>query len=129
MIRVHTITIEARDVALVGRFWRDFLRYKVSPNHSDSVLLCGDGPSLLIQPMGSTAVVGRLHLDLRPDDAGAEVSRALSLGARRMDVAQAGQEGWTVMCDPEGNVFCVLQGAHEFEAILAADPGSCTAID
>ncbi|MBS1848184.1 MAG: hypothetical protein JST73_07885 [Actinobacteria bacterium] len=102
VIRVHTITIQARDVALVGRFWRDLLRYEVCPNHSDSVLLCGDGPSLLIQPSREPAAAGRIHLDLRSDEAGVEVARALSLGARRVDVGQTGQEGWTVMGDPEG---------------------------
>ncbi len=129
MIRVYTITIQARDVALVGRFWRDLLRYEVCPNHSDSVLLCGDGPSLLNQPSREPAAVGRVHLDLRPDDAAAEVARALSLGARRMDVGQTGQEGWTVMADPEGNVFCVLQGTREFEILQADDPASCTPIE
>ena len=129
MIRVHTITIQARDVALVGRFWRDLLRYEVCPNRSDSVLLCGDGPSLLIQPSQEPAVAGRVHLDLRPDDAAAETERALSLGACRLDVGQTGREGWTVMGDPEGNVFCVLQGIGEFEILQADDPGSCTPID
>lgn len=129
MIRLHTITIQARDAAVVGRFWRDFLGYEVAPNHSDSVLLSGDGPSLLIQPAAEPSAPGRIHVDLRPDDAAAEVERALTLGARLADVGQTGREGWTVLSDPEGNLFCVLQSRGEFEAALAVDPGECTPLD
>ena len=129
VIRVHTITIQACDAAAVGRFWRDFLGYEVAPNHSYSVLLTGEGPSLLIQPVAEPSAPGRIHLDLRPDDAAAEVERALTLGARFADVGQAGREGWTVLSDPEGNLFCVLQSRAEFEAACAADPGERTPLD
>jgi len=36
------------------------------------------------------------------------VARLLSLGARRADVGQTGDEGFTVLADPEGNEFCLL---------------------
>ena len=51
----------------------------------------------------------RLHLDFRPVDQAAEVSRLLALGARHADVGQ-GDETWVVLMDPEGNEFCVLSG-------------------
>jgi len=35
------------------------------------------------------------------------VSRALDLGARRLDLGQ-GDVPWEVLADPEGNEFCVL---------------------
>ncbi|WP_369863805.1 VOC family protein [Brevibacterium linens] len=53
-------------------------------------------------------VKNRLHLDFRPDDQDAEVARLLALGARRVDVGQAGDEPWVVLADPEGNEFCIL---------------------
>ncbi len=54
----------------------------------------------------------RLHLDLRPEsgDVEAEVQRLQVLGATRADVGQTGEEGFTVLADPEGNEFCVLHG-------------------
>ncbi len=33
-----------------------------------------------------------------------------ALGARTADVGQTGDEGFTVLADPEGNEFCVLHG-------------------
>jgi hypothetical protein len=36
------------------------------------------------------------------------VSRALSLGARRVDIGQSGTASWVVLADPEGNEFCIL---------------------
>ncbi|MGC4757349.1 VOC family protein [Micromonospora trifolii] len=41
----------------------------------------------------------------------AEVRRLLSLGARQLDVGQTGAEQFTVLADPEGNEFCVLDHA------------------
>jgi hypothetical protein len=49
----------------------------------------------------------RLHIDLNPDDQGAEVARLEALGASRLDIGQ-GEVSWVVMADPEGNEFCVL---------------------
>ena len=37
-----------------------------------------------------------------------EVRRLITLGARRVDVGQTGDEGFEVLADPEGNEFCML---------------------
>ena len=51
----------------------------------------------------------RLHLDLVAEgEPAAEVDRLVGLGARPADVGQTGDEGFTVLADPEGNEFCVL---------------------
>ena len=34
----------------------------------------------------------------------------MGLGATRAHVGQSGEEGFTVLADPEGNEFCVLHG-------------------
>jgi hypothetical protein len=49
-------------------------------------------------------VKNRLHLDLRADDPAAEVIRLVGLGAR----VTSEQDGLTVLEDPEGNEFCLL---------------------
>ncbi len=95
----------------VARFWRDFLDYRVAPNHSSSVLLVrNEQPQLLIQPATEQIEPGAIHLDLRPEDQAACVARAIELGARRAEIGQTGEEGFTVLADPEGNEFCILHG-------------------
>jgi hypothetical protein len=56
-------------------------------------------------------VKNRLHLDLRPENQAAEVSRLESLGAKKIDIGQNkdSDKSWVVMADPEGNEFCVLR--------------------
>ncbi|ANN16415.1 hypothetical protein SD37_12640 [Amycolatopsis orientalis] len=80
----------------------------------------------------------RLHLDLAsrsPEHQAELVDRALSLGARHIDVGQGPPEEnrvpWVVLADPEGNEFCVLEpreqyagtGAIASVVIDARDPG------
>lgn len=129
MIRVETITMQSTDAARTARFWRDFLGYTLAPNHSDSVLLVGQGPSLLIQPTADAPDRGVIHLDLRPDDHAEAVTRAGELGAQPADVGQRGDEGWTVMTDPTGVLFCILESAGAHAARLERDPGTATCID
>lgn len=129
MIKIETITIKALDVRTVARFWRDFLGYRVAPNHSDSALLVGSGPALLIQPSQARPLDAAIHLDLRPEDPAVEIRRALDLGASLADIGQSGAEGWTVLRDPGGNLFCILEGVKAFDAHRVAEPGQVTPID
>lgn len=54
------------------------------------------------------STINRIHLDFRPEDQQAEVSRLLALGAKLTDVGQ-GDQSWVVLVDIEGNEFCVLK--------------------
>jgi len=78
----------------------------------------------------------RLHLDLATESArhqAAEVERLLALGAVRADIGQ-GDVPWTVLADPEGNEFCVLDPRPTYRdtgpvaAVVAdcADPSAVT---
>lgn len=127
---IATITMKTNRRRDVARFWRELLGYRIAPNHSNSVKLVGDeGPTLLIQPSDRPIERGAIHLDLRPEDQSACVERALKLGATHADIGQAGDEGWVVMADPGGNLFCVLQSRADYQASLANDPGTPTPID
>ena len=129
-IRIATVTIKTSRPREVARFWRELLGYRIAPNHSNSVQLVGDeGPTLLIQPTDRPVERGAIHLDLRPDNHSACVDRALELGATHADIGKAGDEGWVVMADPGGNLFCVLQSREDHQASLATDPGTPTPID
>lgn len=128
--RIATVTMKTNSPREVARFWRELLGYRIAPNQSNSVKLVGDdGPALLIQPSDNPIEQGAIHLDLRPEDQSACVDQALKLGATRADIGQAGDEGWVVMADPGGNLFCVLQARADYQASLANNPGTATSID
>ncbi|HXH80222.1 VOC family protein [Nocardioides sp.] len=59
--------------------------------------------ALELQKTGS-GTPPRIHLDLEADDVAAEVARLEGLGATVSERA----DGWVVMADPGGLVFCVV---------------------
>lgn len=127
---IATVTMKTHRPSEVARFWRDLLGYRVAPNHSDSVLLVSDdGPALLVQPSAEPVKPGAIHLDLRPEDQGACVARAVALGARVTDIGQTGEEGWVVMADPGDNLFCVLQSRADYFRSCGDNPGTPTPIE
>ncbi|RFU39917.1 VOC family protein [Actinomadura logoneensis] len=119
-LRPVQVNIKARDDAAVGRFWADALGWGVS----------SEGPGVTnIEPIGfdwpdpsavcidvvsvpdPETVKYRVHLHLATTSAAhhAEfVARLQELGATPADIGQ-GDVPWTVLADPEGNVFCVLE--------------------
>ncbi|TDD71042.1 VOC family protein [Jiangella aurantiaca] len=111
-------TLDVRDVDLMARFWAAALGYRIEPD--------SDGGGAHLRPPES-APAGTLSVWLQPSAgpkheknrnhpdlvaaegrADMEVERLLGLGATRADVGQTGREGFTVLADPEGNEFCVL---------------------
>ncbi len=105
------LNVDAADPVALGSWWAEALGWVVvndSPEEFEIRPAPDRLPGLLFAPVPEAKTVkNRLHLDLRPDDQGAEVERLLALGARRADVGQ-GEQSWTVLMDPEGNEFCVL---------------------
>jgi len=127
---IATVTMKSHVPLEVARFWRDLLGYRVEPNHSNSVLLVGDGqPALLIQPSAEQVKPGAIHLDIRPKDQAACVARAVELGARPADIGQTGDDGWVVMVDPGGNLFCVLRSRADHLRLVTENPGTSTQLD
>jgi hypothetical protein len=104
--------VDARDPERLGRWWAEALGWVVVNDDPDEfeIRAAPDRiPGLLFASVPEPkSVKNRLHLDLRPDDQGAEVARLLSLGAHHVDVGQ-GDVSWIVLADPEGNEFCVLR--------------------
>ena len=121
-IRIQCLTIDSKDPSKLARFWAEVLGWRVTYDEGGEVVIepaegsaesdvCPD--LLFIKVDEPKTVKNRLHLDLRPDDQEAEVRRVTKLGARSVDIGQAGDESWTVMADPEGNEFCVLRPLSE----------------
>lgn len=114
-LTIGQLTIDCKDPDKVAKFWQDALGYTQAGRWVDGDMIEveiapveGRGNNLLfLTDPEPKKVKNRLHLDLRPDDQGAEVARLESLGATRVDIGQK-DVGWVVLADPEGNEFCVL---------------------
>ena len=128
-IRIQAVDVDSSDPGALARFWEAALGWRITYEEPDEVVLEppagsaeeGVVPDLLFLkvPEGKS-VKNRLHLDLRPEDRDAEVSRLEALGARRVDIGQGDDVTWVVLADPEGNEFCVLRA---FTAEEVAAPG------
>ena len=136
-LTIQCFALDSTDPDRAATFWQEALGWRRTHDTPDEVALeppehsLEDGvvPDLLfLRVSDERAGKNRLHLDLRPDaepGQAAEVARLENLGATLADVGQTGEEGWVVMEDPEGNVFCVLKPLTpaqlaDVEAIRAA---------
>jgi predicted enzyme related to lactoylglutathione lyase len=119
-LRLVQANFKARDDAAIGRFWAEALGWvsRSSPG-ATSVAPVGfvwtdpDAPvcvDVIAVPDPET-VKYRAHIELATTSAAHQaelVARLKELGATPADVGQ-GDVPWTVLTDPEGNVFCVLE--------------------
>ncbi|MEV4556336.1 VOC family protein [Kitasatospora sp. NPDC049285] len=117
---VHVI-IKAVDPVAVGGFWAEALGWTAySPGVTTYVGPVGGpewphpvmvGIDVVPVPEAKTRTKNRVHLDLATTSAAHQaelVARLRGLGAVPVDVGQ-GEVPWTVLADPEGNEFCVLE--------------------
>ncbi len=110
------VVIDCSDLRRSAQFWADVLGYRadsaaVGPYWS-LIPENGQGVEVLLQQVGDGKHgKNRLHLDLRPADLTAEVSRILGLGASLLTDRPIIEDGWRwhILADPDGNEFCVLQ--------------------
>ncbi len=130
-LRWYTTVIDCIDPHAQARWWAEVLDMQVFLEFDDEVVVLPKnlptdpltaqdwtsvGPGMLFVTVPETkSVKNRIHFDLAPhitDDRDAEIERLIGLGARRVDVGQPADAGFTVLADPEGNEFCVL-GARD----------------
>ncbi len=115
---VHLV-IDAAEPARLARFWAEALGWKVGAEESDEVDVWPHGfsypgpaalPLVFVPVPEAKTGKNRVHLDLATESAAhqaTEVERLRALGATPADIGQ-GDMPWTVLADPEGNEFCVL---------------------
>ena len=115
--RIAQLALDVHDVRLQARFWAAALGMKADVgDDGDAMLHPPEEAPKSVQTIYLQGVDEakrdkvRVHFDLRPEDGDVqrEVERLLGLGATMADVGQTGDEGFTVLADPEGNEFCVL---------------------
>ncbi|MFD6434152.1 VOC family protein [Streptomyces venezuelae] len=121
-LRPVYVNVKALDDAAVGRFWAAALGWGISSEGPgvtnvqpgggyvwpDAAAVCVD---VVTVPEAKTATKNRTHLDLASTSAAHQaelVARLRDLGAEPVDIGQ-GDVPWTVLADPEGNEFCVLE--------------------
>ena len=123
MGKLKEIVFDCRRAAPLARFWAALLEgYAVrayddeeiarlaglgfTPETDPVVMVDGPGPTLCFHEIERGRVQGKIHLDVAVADRPAERRRVLGLGASVVREA----EGYTVMTDPEGNHFCLVDG-------------------
>jgi hypothetical protein len=112
---IDCVTIHCADHRRLSDFWAAALGYEKEPVQGNWVALRdpkGVGPLVGFQAVPEPKTVkDRVHLDLKPAGSmESEVERLEGLGARRVRlVAESPDAVHTIMEDPEGNEFCVVQ--------------------
>ena len=126
-LRWYTTVIDSRDPRSLAAWWAEALDWQIVytadeecviiPSWADSEQMQNTpweqlGPGLVFVTVPEEKTIkNRLHFDFAPhtsQDRDAEIARLENLGAKRIDVGQDPDVGWTVLADPEGNEFCVL---------------------
>jgi Glyoxalase-like domain len=121
--RLREIVFDCENAAVLARFWAEMLDgYAVrpyddaeiarlaaiglTPETDPTVMVDGPGPLLCFQTVpGRKYENNRVHLDVTVGDRQAEIDRLRGLGA----TVQRETSGYTVMADPEGNQFCLVE--------------------
>ncbi|MEV6069350.1 VOC family protein [Nocardia sp. NPDC052001] len=129
--RLACVVFDAIEPRSVARFWAELLGWEVLVDRPGEVDVAASDPDGLdvaltfLPARQSKSAKNRMHLDLSSrslDHQRVQVDRALSLGARRLDIGQ-GTVPWAVLADPEGNEFCVLEPREHY-----VDTGAVAAI-
>lgn len=113
MLRIGSIVIHCFEFDRMVTFWQNALHYAPREPPGDGwVVLCdptGKGPNLSFQARDRRAERRNwLHLDLYTEDRDNEVERLVQLGAKRYPWRYPPDADYTVLEDPDGNLFCVV---------------------
>ena len=125
--RIGELVLGCREPEMLARFWCEVLGFvELDREEDDGVVEMveigphdgwgGPQPTIILSRRDELeSGSSRLHIDINATDRDqeAELERLLKLGARPADVGQTGEEGWHVLSDPEGNVFCLLKARLE----------------
>ena len=112
MMEIGAVVWGVRDLPGAIRFWSAALDYTLcrEPDVDFAMLRPKAGPGIQLSlKLVTSPKAQRHHMDLFADDMQAEVERLLSLGAVRVEWQYEEDADYTVLADPDGNRFCVVQ--------------------
>lgn len=127
---IHEIVFDCDKPSVLARFWAGLLDgYEVraydeaeiarlaalgfTPETDPTVMVDGPGPSLCFQNVeGRRYDNNRVHFDVEVGNRAGEVERLKEMGATVDRVLPT----YTVMRDPEGNQFCLVDGREAMAA-------------
>ncbi len=130
MAKLTDIVFDSFDPPRLARFWasvlddyeirpytkkdiEDLAQRGLTPSSDPNVALDGTGPTIFFQKSSQPKTErNRVHLDIRAEDRKKEVARLQELGGRIRNM----HDDFTVMLDPEGNEFCVVDLDSEDDA-------------
>jgi catechol 2,3-dioxygenase-like lactoylglutathione lyase family enzyme len=125
-LQLPQVNFKAADDAALGRFWADALGWSLdseAPGVTNLVPVGFSWPNPtavcidLVKVPDPETVRYRAHLDLATTSAAHQaelVAHLEGLGAKPADVGQ-GDVPWTVLTDPEGNMFRVLESRPMYQ--------------
>jgi predicted enzyme related to lactoylglutathione lyase len=120
--RLAALAVAANQPVLLAQFWAGLLGWKSVDEADGIALLPSDDTGFRIRFVTTVEhKIGqnRMHFDLTSstvEDQQERVARALTLGARHIDVGQGAEALHVVLADPEGNEFCVIEPGNSFLA-------------
>ena len=120
------MVIHCYEFARMVSFWQQALGYEPREPARDGWIVLRDpkkhSPNISFQARERPRTRrGWIHLDLYADDAAREVERLLALGATRYPWRYHPGADFTVLADPDGNLFCVVQRSSESGFISARE--------
>lgn len=112
-LEVGAVVIDCNDLKRMSEFWGAALGYQVrEPADEYWVTLEGGDDSAVSVGLQKVpeprSGKNRLHLDLYTDDKEGDVERLSRLGASEVDRSNDPEDDFVVLCDPEGNLFCII---------------------
>jgi hypothetical protein len=114
-IRLHAVTFDCADAAVLGGFWAQALGQELDPGAGEQFASIGLHDSgrtgtrwCFAQVPEGKSTKNRMHPDLITTDLEAEVERLVGLGATWKADVKLGSMRWTTLLDPEGNEFDVI---------------------
>ena len=112
MLNIGAVVWGVTDLERAIRFWTAALDYEVRLIDDDFAILLpknGRGGVQLSLSIVTSPHARRHHMDLFAEDREAEAERLISLGATRKSWRYPPDADYTVLEDPDGNPFCVVQ--------------------
>ena len=110
-LKVVSVTVDGTDPLPLAQWWADRLDARiVATNDGWFVIVSGgNAPGQLAFQKVDEVTPGKnsWHLDLGASDRAAAVAELVTAGATVVDEHTMGDFTWSVLTDPQGNVFCV----------------------